>query len=112
MAGELQKRFGRLLGGHRRRRGLKQTELADLARLSEDMVAKLEVGSAAPSFAAIERLAQALEVDPAEFFTAELPARQYERRALADLIAQIAALKDPEIGWLSGIVQAALKPRS
>jgi transcriptional regulator with XRE-family HTH domain len=109
---ELRKRFGQLLAAHRKRRGLKQADLAEKARLSLDMIAKLEVGSAAPSFAAIERLAEALEVDPAEFFTHELGGRPYERRALTELVAQISGLKDPELGWLGGIVSAVLKPRT
>ena len=108
----LKKRFGQLLAAQRKRRGLKQAELADKARLSVDMIAKLETGVSAPSFASIERLSEALGIDPAELFTYELGGRPYERRALTDLVAQISDLKDPELGWLGGVITAALKPRN
>jgi len=65
----LRKRFGQLLAAQRKRRGLRQADLAEKSRLSVDMIAKLETGVTAPSFASIERLAEALEIDPAELFT-------------------------------------------
>ena len=108
----LRKRFGQLLAAQRKRRGLRQADLAEKADLSVDMIAKLETGASAHSFASIERLADALQIDPAELFTYELGGRPYERMALTDLVAKIADLKDPELRWLSGIVGASLKART
>ncbi len=108
----LKTRFGQLLAAQRKRRGLKQAELGERASLSVDMIAKLETGAAAPSFASIERLSEALAIDPAELFTYELGGRPYDRQAMTELVAKVSGLKDPELRWLSGVVEAALQPRS
>jgi transcriptional regulator with XRE-family HTH domain len=108
----LQVRFGRMLASHRKRRGLKQADLSELAKLSVDQIAKLETGASGPSFAAIGRLATALEIDPAELFTYELGGRPAERRALTDLVADLSRLKDSDLVWVRGILKAALTPRS
>jgi transcriptional regulator with XRE-family HTH domain len=105
----LQKRFGQLLAAQRKRRGLKQSDLSELAQLSTDMIAKLETGAAAPSFASIERLAEALKVDPAELFTYELGGRPYERRVLTDLVAELSRLSESELLRIRRIVKAALE---
>ena len=109
---KLEVRFGRMLASHRKRRGLKQSELAEKAELSVDQIAKLETGASAPSFAAVERLATALEIDPAEFFTYELAGRPVERRVLTDLVAELARLKDSDLIWIRGILRAVLAPRT
>ena len=108
----LKKRFGQLLAAHRKRSGLRQADLADAARLSVDTIAKLETGATAPSFSSIERLADALKIDPAELFTYELAGKPFERRALTDLVAHISGLPDPELRWLEAIIKSALAPRS
>ena len=66
---DLKKIFGRLLAAHRRQRGLTQAELADQAGLSVETITKLEGGHTGASFLAIEPLADALEIDPAELST-------------------------------------------
>jgi transcriptional regulator with XRE-family HTH domain len=109
---ELTRRFGQYLAAHRKRRGLKQAELAERAALSVDMVAKLETGVAAPSFASIERLSEALKIDPAELFTFELGGKPYDRRALTDIAADLSRLSDAELRWIGGVIKAALEPRS
>lgn len=107
----LRQRFGRHLAAHRKRQGLRQAELAEMADLSVDMIAKLETGASAPSFAAIERLSEALQIDPAELFTSELGGKPYARRAFTDIAADLGGLSDPELRWLAGIIKAALQPR-
>ncbi len=62
-----------LLAAHRRRSGMSQEALAEAAEISVEMISKLERGASGARFPVIERLAGALKVDPAEFFTTELP---------------------------------------
>lgn len=108
---QLKKRFGKLLQNCRRRRGLTQAQLAEKAGVSLDLIAKLETGATAASFKSIEALADALAVDPAEFFTSELVDGVVARRALNDITAKMGGLSDEDLGWLSKIVDAALAPR-
>ena len=58
--------FGRNLFLIRRRRGLSQARLAELAGLSKDGVSKLELGTRSPRLASVLALADALAVDPCE----------------------------------------------
>lgn len=68
---DLHRRFGHLVATHRKRRGWTQVQLAEAIGMSVDMVAKMEVGVTGARFPTIEKLAVALEVDPAELFTTE-----------------------------------------
>lgn len=108
---ELKKLFGRLVAAHRKRRGLTQAELAEATGLSPDMIARVETGTTGASFGSIERLAEALSVDAAEFFTTELPKSAVNRRPLRQITARLASLSDEELAWVEGIVQAALSGR-
>ena len=107
----LKVRFGRLLAANRTIAGFTQAELAERADLSVDMIAKLETGATGPSFDSIERLAQALRIDPAQLFTHELAGSPYERRAFTDFVAEFAKLPEPDLRWLTDVVRAAMKPR-
>ena len=64
----LKELFGANLRHQRKARRLTQAELAERVDLSTEMVSKIERGDAAPSFATVERLAEALEVAPVAFF--------------------------------------------
>ena len=107
----LKRRFGSLVAAHRRRMGWTQRRLAEAADLSDDMIARVEVGSTGVSFATIEKLAEALQVDPAELFTAELPGGSFQRKPLTDLTAKLATLRTDDVLWIGKIVDAALAPR-
>ena len=109
--GDLKRRFGNLVASHRKRIGWTQHQLAEAASLSDDMIARLETGSTGASFETIERLASALTVDPAELFTSELPSGAVERGPAAKLTSRILALKEDDVLWLEGVVEAALKRR-
>lgn len=109
--GDLKQRFGQLVAAHRRRLGWTQRKLAEASDLDEDTIGRIEIGLRGASFATIEKLAAALEVDPAELFTAELPAGAFQRQPLGDVVRQIANLKPEEISWIGKIVDAALEPR-
>ncbi len=108
---QLQRRFGSLIAAHRRRAGKTQEQLAIDAGLSIDMITRIEGGRSGARFPNIVKLATALDVDPAELFTPELPEGALARGYHADLIAKLAPLSPPELRWLEGIIDAALKAR-
>ena len=86
-------------------------QLAEAADISSDMVAKIETGASGARFPVIERLAAALDVDPAELFTSELPSGLIRRGAFLDISTRLAGLSGPDLVWMSGIVEAALAPK-
>ena len=108
---DLRKRFGQLVAAHRRKRGLTQERLAEAADLSVDMIAKVETGASGARFSVIERLAEALDVDPAELFAADIPGGSIRRGAYLSLSTRLAGLTEAELVWVSGVVEAALAPR-
>jgi transcriptional regulator with XRE-family HTH domain len=108
--GNLKHRFGQLVAAHRRRLGWTQRKLAEAADLDEDTIGRIEIGRRGVSFGTIEKLATALQVDPAELFTTQIPGSVHHRTT-GDLTAKLAGLRPEEAVWLSGIVDAALKPR-
>jgi transcriptional regulator with XRE-family HTH domain len=61
---ELTKILGRNVREHRKRRGLSQEALALEAEMKRSYLSDLERGVRNPSITAIERLAQALQVEP------------------------------------------------
>lgn len=109
---DLRKRFGNLTAAHRKRCGFTQETLAERAGVSVDMISKIEVGATGVSFATINRLSEALSIDPAELFSTEVPSGALRRPALIDLSARLAELSEAELRWLNGIVEAALRPRT
>ncbi|GGI90750.1 hypothetical protein GCM10007973_28840 [Polymorphobacter multimanifer] len=109
---DLRKRFGRLVAAHRKRSGMTQETLAASADLSPDMIGRIEAGRTGARFPSIERLAAALQVDPAELFTTELPTGKARGAAFVDLIARLDSLSERDISWVDQLLSAALKPRS
>ena len=105
----LKKRVGRLLKAARTGKGWTQAKLAEASGTSYDMVVKIETGRSGASFATIEKLADALQIDPGELFlvTAYPGSRNTN---LHDLTAQLATLSAAQLEWLTGIVEASLKP--
>lgn len=108
---DLRKRFGRLVAVHRRRVGLTQEQLAEAASISVDMISKIETGATGARFPVIERIAAALRVDPAELFTTEFRPGSLRSPAFTDLSIKLAALNDADLGWIKGVVEAALSQR-
>lgn len=74
------------------------------AGLGDDCLrAKIEGGVSGASFGAIERLASALSVDPAELFTTEALPSSARRQVFTDLTSRLAVLSDDELLWLGDI---------
>jgi transcriptional regulator with XRE-family HTH domain len=109
---DLRKRFGQLVAAHRRRHGLTQEGLAEAADLSPEMVAKIETGKSGARFPVIERIAVALDIDPAELFTTQLPTGAFQKGAFAALSLRLASLSESDLLWISRIVDAVLSSKT
>jgi transcriptional regulator with XRE-family HTH domain len=88
-----------------------QLKLAEAAKLSPDMIARVEGGHTGASFPSIARLAESLSVDPAELFTPDLAKGALRRTKLTNLTARLAKLSDAELDWVDVIVAAVLRPK-
>lgn len=108
---DLRSRFGSLVKAHRVRLGLTQEALAERANISTDMVSKIEGGNSGARFGVITQLAQALDVDPAELFTPDLPAGQLQRARLNDITSRLAILGDRELIWVKEVLEAVLRSK-
>lgn len=108
---DLRTRFGRLVKTHRVRAGLTQEALAERAGISTDMISKIEGGNSGARFGVIAQIAEALEVDPAELFTPNLPSGQLQRATLTDIVSRLGSLSDGDLRWLNGVIEAALRQK-
>ena len=108
---DLRRRFGRLLAAHRRRHGLTQEALAEVAGLSVDMISKLEVGATGARFPVIDRLSRVLKIDPAELFSSDLPTGTMSRGVYGQISAALSQLDDADLVWVKTILDAALSTR-
>ena len=107
----LKARVGKLLKAARKAKGWTQAKLAEEARVSIDMIIKMETGRSGGRFPTIERLASALEVDPGEFFFASPFGSGSSNTALHDLSAKLATLSPSELSWIANVIDAALEPK-
>lgn len=105
---DLRKRFGELLAAHRRRRGLTQEELAEAAGLSVDMISKIEVGATGARFSSVERLAKAVQVDPAELFTSDIPNGSMSLGVFGKISAKLSILSESDLAWINALIDVAL----
>ena len=106
----LRKRFGSLVAVHRRRLGWTQQDLAERTGMSPDMISRIETGGSGARFNTIEKLAAALEVDPAAFFLVNAGSGDL-RRPLLDLTTTLASLTDNDLAWVTELLAIALKAR-
>ena len=108
---DLRKRFGKLVAAHRRRNGMTQAQLAEAARLSQTMIVCIEGGKTGARFPSIERLAEALKIDPAELFVVGSSSQGRGRPAMIEINARLTGLSDRDLGWVDDLLAAALKSR-
>lgn len=108
---DLRERFGRLVKAHRVRMRLTQEALAERAKISTDMISKIEGGTSGARFRVITQLAEALAVDPAELFTTDLPGGQLQRSTLIEITSRLASLSESELRWVKNLLEAALQQR-
>lgn len=69
---KLEKRFGKNVRHWRKQRGLSQEELADRAQLHPTYVSGIETGYRNPTVKIVGRIADALDVEPADLFALEV----------------------------------------
>ncbi|MBX5103026.1 helix-turn-helix transcriptional regulator [Rhizobium lentis] len=105
---ELEKRFGRMVAAHRRLRGITQEALSEKAGVSIDMISKIEIGATGARFPNIEKIAGALEVDPAELFTPERNFTSLRGGIYGELVADLASLNDEQLLKIKAVVKAML----
>jgi len=108
---DLRVRFGRLVAAHRKRLGWTQDELSSQAELSVDMISRLEAGSSGARFGTISKLAEAMDIDPAELFSPDIPSSKLCRPQLTKITTRVARLSDDNLEWLDGVLAAVLKHR-
>lgn len=106
---DLRKRFGRLVTAHRRRLGFTQEQLAEHAGVSVDTISKIEVGATGARFPMIARIASALQVDPAELFSPEVPSGALKRAKLNEITISLAVLPEKDLQWVGDLLVVALR---
>jgi hypothetical protein len=72
------------------------------------MISKIEVGATGARFPSIERLAQAVQVDPAELFTSDLPKGSMNRGAFGEISAKLSSLPESDLVWINALIDVAL----
>lgn len=85
-----------------------QSQLAEAAELSPTMIVRIENGSSGARFPSIERIAQALEVDPAELFSPGSNQRRRTNAVMQDIQTQLASVSDRELFWVRDLLAVAL----
>jgi len=108
---ELMERFGRLVAAHRKRMGMTQVDLSEASGISVDMITRIEGGGTGVRFPNIQRLADALQVDPAELFTDKVPGGKLSRPILNKLSFRLAGLSDGDLRMVSELIEVAMKSR-
>ena len=63
----------------------------------------------ATRFASIAKLSTALKIDPANFFTSNLPGGPRDRPAMNGLMVKLDDLTDAELAWVAEVLDAMLK---
>ncbi|MEP6342230.1 MAG: helix-turn-helix transcriptional regulator [Maricaulaceae bacterium] len=105
----LKKLFGAQIRIHRTRMNLTQTQLANRIGLSEEMIGKMERGTAGASFKTIERLCGVFDVPPNSFFPAQGLSHSDEKSVLGDMLVQLSKLNEAELKWAQRLLNEALK---
>ena len=96
---DLASRFGRLVALHRKSKRWTQDDLAEEAKVSTDMIAKIETGVSGARFRTIQKLAKALEVDPSELFASQFPSKGAYRGKRGEAAQLLETLPDAELDW-------------
>jgi transcriptional regulator with XRE-family HTH domain len=105
----LAQNFGRLVANHRRRLGWSQEKLAEKADISPGMIAKIETGVTGVRFPMIVRIAQALDVDPAELFYSQLPRGKLNQGRRREIITAIEELSEDDLAWVHDLLKVSFR---
>lgn len=101
---KLAERFGKEVRARRKVRGLTQAQLGEAAGLSEEWVRRIERGTSAPSFEALDALAGALGCSVAALFST-MSARD---AGGARIDALLSSVSDTDLPWLEDLIRVAV----
>jgi transcriptional regulator with XRE-family HTH domain len=102
---KLAEQFGKEVKARRKARKMTQSELGFAAGMSEVWLRRIESGSGAPSFDAIEALAEALGCNVADLFSAMSP----RETAGARIQALLSGVPDHDLAWLEELIRVAVR---
>lgn len=108
---QLRQAFGSGLRHARKARGWGQSQLADAANLSIDMISRIERGDAAPSFDSVEALAKALGISPLQLFSmkpTEIGRPSKRSRALLEVHSLLSRASDTDVEKARRVLAALL----
>ncbi|MEH0194253.1 helix-turn-helix transcriptional regulator [Caulobacter sp. CCNWLY153] len=106
---KLEEQFGAMVRHHRKRAGLTQAQLAERTDRQPNAIQNIEQGKAGPTFETIVRLAQALEVDPRDFFgVGDFAARDGRNDPLVDIVNKLSSMSDAELKAVFSLLEAAV----
>lgn len=105
----LAKLFGAHIRIYRNKLGLTQAELASRLNLSEEMIGKLERGSAGASFKTIEKLCNVFEVQPSDLFPSKGMSLNENDGALGEILLLLSKLNHSELVWVKGILREVIR---
>lgn len=101
----LAEKFGKQVRTRRKARSMTQAKLSEAAGLSEEWLRRIERGAGAPSFDALEALADALACPVAALFT-----EASERDVVAARIhGLLSGVEDDDLPWLEELVRIAIR---
>ena len=89
-----------------------QSHLAESADISTDMISRLERGLVRPSFAAVARIADALEVPVSVLFGGQPldPEGSMRReRRLLEILQLLTNVETDDLPWIIGLIRSALR---
>lgn len=108
----LEEQFGAFVRHHRKRLNLTQPQLAEKVDRQLNAIKNIESGKSGTTFDTIDRLAQALEVDPRDLFgIGDFAARGDRDDSLVDIIKLLSPLSEAELASIKLLIEAGLKLR-
>lgn len=105
----LRRQVGTKVRHYRERAGLTQTELGDLIGKSLETIGRIERGTTAPSLALLEKLADALKVEPRDLLgTGSHAVKTRKTDPLAQIIDHLAGLSDADLARAEKLLGAVI----
>lgn len=102
---KLAERFGQEVRARRKARAMTQAALGDASGLSEEWVRRIERGAGAPSFDALEALADALGCAVADLFAVMTPRDAAETR----ISTLLQGASEADLVWLEDLIRVAVR---
>lgn len=105
----LRRTVGAMVRHYREHAKLTQAELGDRVGKSMETIGRIERGTTAPSLQLLEKLADALSVEPRDLLGAgSYPARTRKVDPLAQLVDRLAGMSDEDIQRAEQLIDVAM----